>query len=76
MRKDHSEAVHAHPFYIPLGQMNPKGLLMFIPPRVYTPYKVDCKPGKPRGMNKGYVLLSFKSWGSVMALACKLEPQA
>ena len=34
------------------------GLLMFIlsPKGVYTPYKISWKPGKPRGMNKGYVL--------------------
>ena len=25
---------------------------------VYTPYEVSWKPGKPRGMNKGYVLPS------------------
>ena len=40
-----------YPFYIPLGQMNPKGLLMFIllsPKGVYTPYKVGWKPWKPR----------------------------
>ena len=48
-----------YPFYMCLGQMNPKGLLMFIPlsPKgVYTPYKVGGKPRKPRGTNKGYVL--------------------
>ena len=46
-----------YPFYI-LGQMNPKGLLMFIPYPLpkrgiypYTPYKVGWNT-EPRGMNK------------------------
>ena len=54
-----SRGACTYPFYIPLGKMNPKGLLMFIPlsPKgVYTPYVVGWKPRKPRGMNKGYAL--------------------
>ena len=53
--------VHA-PFTYPLGQMNPKGLLMLIPlsPKgvyyIYITYKAGWKPGKPR-----YVLLPLDS---------------
>ena len=46
-----------------VGQMIPKGLLMFIPlsPKgvyiyIYTPYKVGWKPRKPRSMKKRQVL--------------------
>ena len=55
-----------YPFYIPLGQMNPKGLLMFIPlsPKgVYTPHKVGWTPWKPRGMNKGVCTPPFDCQG-------------
>ena len=58
-KKQPSRGACTYPLYIPLGQMNPKGLLMFIPlsPKgVCTPYQVAWKPGKPRGKNKGYVL--------------------
>ena len=45
-----------YPFYIPLGQMNPKGLLMFIPlsPKgAHIPHKEGWKPRKPRGYDQG-----------------------
>ena len=60
-----SRGACTYPFYIPLGQMNPKGLRMFIPlsPKgIYTPYKVDWKPRKLRSMNKGYVLPPLDCW--------------
>ena len=47
-----SKGACTYPFYIPLAQQNPKGLLMFIPlsPTGYIPlnYKVGWKPRKPR----------------------------
>ena len=52
-------------FFRPLGQMNPKGLLIFIPlsPKEgYTPDKVVWTPRKPMGMNKGYVLPPLETW--------------
>ena len=54
-----SRGACTYPFYIPCGQMNPKGLLMFIPypssPMGYVPLiqRVGNQGSRGTGMNKG-----------------------
>ena len=58
LRRARYPGVLVHTFFlVPLGQMNPKASLK----RVYTPYEVGWKPGKPRrGRTRDCSKLHFK----------------